>query len=247
MKEGKLIVLEGASDGIGKTTQHNLLKKKLEESGQKITSHHFPSYQTYQAAPVEKYLSGQYGKITELSPYFINSLYALDRGITWIEELKPAYEQGNIILLDRYTTSSLIYQTALIEDIKERKKIIDYIIDFEYNKIGIKEPDKVVFLTAPFDLITKLRTERKQKYGEIIKNDIHENNINHMKKVYENALFLADYLSWKKVECNTGNKMKSIEEINEELYRLVATEDNKRQYINIPITNKAKKLTKNRK
>ena len=66
-----------------------------------------------------------------MSPYFVNSLYACDRGVSWYTSLKNIYEQGEIILLDRYTTSSLINQAALIEDIEERKKFIDYVIDFK--------------------------------------------------------------------------------------------------------------------
>ena len=79
MEKGKLIVIEGACDGIGKTTQFQLLKEHLEKDGKEIVTHHFPSYQTYQGKPVEMYLEGKYGQPHELSPYFINSLYAIDR------------------------------------------------------------------------------------------------------------------------------------------------------------------------
>ncbi len=219
MEKGKLIVFEGACDGIGKTTQFELLQQRLKKDGQEIAYHHFPSYNTYQGAPVEKYLNGEFGKPSELSPYFINSLYAIDRGITWYTYLKNLYEQGKVILLDRYTTSSLIYQSALIEDIEEKKRFIDYVIEFEYKKIGIKEPDNVIFLYAPFDLVTEMRKKRKQNDGVI--NDIHERDIEFMKKVYESAMFIADYLSWNKVKCNDKDKMRSIEDIHEEIYRLV--------------------------
>ncbi len=219
MKKGKLIVVEGACDGIGKTTQYEMLCKHFQADGLEIANHHFPSYGTYQGAPVEKYLKGEYGQPSELSPYFINSLYANDRGITWYTNLKQLYEQGKIILLDRYTTSSLIYQSALIEDIEQKKKFIDYVIDFEYSKIGIKEPDNVIFLHAPFDLVTEMRKARKQNEG--VTNDIHESNLDFMKKVYESAMFIADYLSWDKVQCNYGDKMRSIYDIHEEIYNLV--------------------------
>lgn len=219
MEKGKLIVVEGACDGIGKTTQYNKLYQKLQNDGNDIFIHHFPSYGTYQGAPVENYLKGKYGQPDELSPYFINGLYAMDRGITWYTELKTLYEQGKIILLDRYTTSSLIYQSALINDINEKKKFVDYVIDFEYNRIGLQKPDNVIFLHAPFDLVTEIRKARKQNDG--IENDIHEQNIDFMKKVYESAMFIADYLSWDQVKCNNGNKMRSIEDINEEVYTLV--------------------------
>ena len=216
---GKLIVVEGACDGIGKTTQFTLLGKHLEEDGNNIVSHHFPSYDTYHGLPVEKYLNGEYGSTSELSPYFINSLYANDRAIAWYTELKKLYDQGNVILLDRYTTSSLIYQSALIEDIEEKKKFIDYVIDFEYKKLGLKEPDNVIFLYAPFDLVTEMRNMRKQNDG--VANDIHERDLTFMKKVYDSAMFVADYLSWDKVRCNNGKQMRNIDDIHEEIYSLI--------------------------
>lgn len=219
MKNGKLIVVEGACDGIGKTTQYEILYKHLLSDGEKIVSHHFPSYGTYHGIPVEKYLSGDFGSPSELSAYFINSLYAVDRGITWYTELRQLYDDETTILLDRYTTSSLIYQSALIDDIDEKKEFIDYVTDFEYRRIGIKKPDNVIFLYAPFDLVTKIRNSRKENAG--IVNDIHESNLEFMKKVYDSAMFVADYLSFDKVQCNDGDKMRDKNDIHEDVYRLV--------------------------
>ncbi len=215
---GKLIVIEGACDGIGKTTQYELLKKRLVNDGNSVISHHFPSYGEYQGVSVEHYLKGEYGSPDSLSPYFINNLYAIDRAITWHTKFKNEYKD-NIILLDRYTTSSLIYQSALIENIEERKKFINYVIDFEYKKLGIKEPDLVIFLDAPFDLVSDMRKKRKQNDG--IKDDIYEKDISLMKKIYENAIFVAEYLNFSKVSCNNGNEMRSINDIHDDIYRLV--------------------------
>lgn len=212
---GKLIVIEGACDGVGKTTQYILLKEKLISSGEIVTSHHFPSYNTYHGLPVEKYLKGEFGLINELSPYFINNLYATDRAITWYTELKEKYNKGETILLDRYTTSSLIYQSALISDEIQKKDFIDYVIDFEYNRLGIKMPDDVMFLFASFDLLIEIRNLRKNNEG--ISNDIHERDIEFMKKVYESSMFVAEYLKWSKIDCSSGNNMKSINEIHEEI------------------------------
>ena len=225
MAKGRLIVIEGATDGIGKTTQFNLLKNRLEKDGYNIQTHHFPTYNSEQGKLVELYLEGKLGKVDELSNYLINSIYAVDRAITWNKNLKKTYENGEIILLDRYTTSSLIYQSALIDNIDKKKKFIDYVCDYEYNKLGIKSPDEVIFLHAPFDLVTKMRNARKSNDG--IENDIHERNIEYMKKVYENAMFIADYLSWSKVECSNNNKMKSINDIHNEIYTLVKTRTKK--------------------
>lgn len=212
----KLIVIEGI-DGIGKTTQYNLLKNKLSISN-KIVTHHFPSYGEDQAILITKYLNGEFGDIKSLSPYFINSLYAIDRSVTWNKLLKEKYGK-EIILLDRYTTSSLIYQSALIDDIEEKKKFIDFILDYEYNKLGLPKPDCVIFLYASFDLICKLRNERISNDGVL--NDIHEKDIKYMKKVYDNALFVADYLNFNKINCSCNNEMKSIEEIHDEICKII--------------------------
>ena len=218
-KKGKLIVVEGACDGIGKSTQYQLLKDHLQEDGYEVVSHHFPSYDTVQGRPVEKYLKGDFGKPSELSPYFVNTLYAVDRAITWKESLEKEYNDGKIILLDRYTTSSIIYQSSVIEDIEERKKFIDYICDYEYSKLGIPEPDSVVFLHAPFDMVTKMRNARKANEGLV--NDIHERDIEFMKKVYKNAMFISEYLGWDKIDCVNGNSMDSIENIHQKVYKKV--------------------------
>lgn len=222
---GKLIVIEGASDGIGKTTQFDLLMKRLLNENINVVSHHFPSYDTYQGRGVEEYLKGSFGNPSELSPYFVNSLYAVDRAITWNTVLRDKYENGDLILLDRYTTSSLIYQSALIDDREEKKKFLDYVVDFEYNKIGIKSPDRVIFLTADLDVITEMRKRRKLDSGETIEGDIHENDLSFMKKVYDNSLFVANYLSWDIVNCSENGKMKSIEEISDEIYDIISLQE----------------------
>ena len=88
MYNGKLIVIEGACDGIGKTTQYNLLKERLEKESRQIVNHHFPTYDSTHTTPVVNYLAGNYGNISDLSPYLINALYAIDRGVSWYTDLK---------------------------------------------------------------------------------------------------------------------------------------------------------------
>lgn len=215
---GKLIVIEGASDGMGKTTQLKRLTEHLKSDGVRLASHHFPTYYSYQGQGVEKYLAGEYGSPSDNSAYFINSLYAYDRAITWRTKLKPLYESGRTILLDRYTTSSLIYQSALMTK-PERIDFINYVTDFEYNKLGIKQPDQVIFLHAPFELITQLRRARTENAG--ISNDIHERDLKFLRKSYNSAMFVAKRLHWTMIDCATpsGKAMRSIEAIHKDIYR----------------------------
>lgn len=219
MEKGKLIVMEGACDGIGKSTQFELLRKHLIADGRKVVTHHFPSYHTYQGKAVEMYLQGEYGSMNEISPYFVNSLYAIDRAITWMTDLKKDYESGSIILLDRYTTSSIIYQASVIDHLDERRKFIDYVCDFEYHKLGIQEADEVIFLTAPFDIVTKMRNARIENDG--VENDIHERDLSFMKKVYDNAVDLSLYFHWDIVNCQKNDSLASVDEIHEKVYQKV--------------------------
>lgn len=46
MEKGKLIVVEDDCDGIGKTTQYDMLCKKFQSEGRQIANHYFPSYGT---------------------------------------------------------------------------------------------------------------------------------------------------------------------------------------------------------
>lgn len=217
---GKLIVIEGSCDGVGKSVQYKLLIDRLQKDKKNIiTTHHFPSYGTYQGRPVEEYLKGNYGKISSLSPYFVNSLYAQDRAITWVTGLKQEYDKGNIIVLDRYTTSSLIYQSSVIDDKKEKDEFIDYVYDYEYNKIGIPEPDLVIFLHVPFELARSLKSKRTNNEG--IKNDIHESDYEYLKRASDTSIDIANKYNWSFIECSCNNEMRSIEDIHEDIYKLV--------------------------
>ena len=214
-KMGKLIVIEGACDGIGKTTQYKLLKKYLEDKGYNVCSHHFPTYDSKQGKLTEYYLNGDFGNPNDLSPYLVNSIYAVDRSITWNDKLKAAYDKGDIILLDRYTTSSLIYQSSLFDNEEDKKAFINYVTDYEYNKLGIKKPDKVIFLTADFDLVSSMRSKRKSNDG--VKNDVYERDSKLMKKIYDNAMFVSDYLDFDIVKCDLNGSLRSIEDIHNEI------------------------------
>ncbi len=216
--KGKLIVIEGSCDGVGKTTQIELLKSWFLEEKINFVTHHFPTYNSEEGALIEMYLKGHFGSIKELSPYFVNSLYAIDRKITWMK-LEELYNKGYYVLFDRYTTSSLIYQTALIKDEKLRKEAIDYIIDYEYNKLGIQKPDLVILLHVPFDISLQL-LENRNKENNISK-DLHEKDIEFLKSTYENSIFVSNYLGWNVINCTSNGKLKNKEEINEEIKSLI--------------------------
>lgn len=214
---GKLIVIEGVSDGVGKTTQIKELFNKLIDDGKEVIYHHFPSYGSVGASLVEEYLKGNLGKREEIGPYAISSFYAVDRFYAYHNELKEALEDGKIVLLDRYTTSNLIYQGSLF-DSKEKDEFLDYITDYEYNRLGLKKPDLVIFLKLDKDFANTLRKNRDY---DGVEGDINEKDNVFLDKVYDNSLYVADKYNFKIIECSKEGKLRSIDEISSEIYDVV--------------------------
>ena len=213
----KLIVIEGVSDSVGKTTQIKELYNKLIKDGKEVVYHHFPSYGSVGASLVEEYLKGNLGKREEIGPYAISSFYAVDRFYAYHNELKEALEDGKIVLLDRYTTSNLIYQGSLFE--REKKdEFLDYITDYEYNRLGLKKPDLVIFLKLDKDFAN---THRKNRDYDGIDGDINEKDNVFLDKVYDNSLYVADKYNFKIIECSKEGKLRSIDEISSEIYDVV--------------------------
>ena len=214
---GKLIVIEGVSDGVGKTTQIKELFNKLIDDGKEVIYHHFPSYGSVGASLVEEYLKGILGKRDDIGPYAISSFYAVDRFYAYHNELKEALEDGKIVLLDRYTTSNLIYQGSLFE--REKKdEFLDYITDYEYNRLGLKKPDLVIFLKLDKDFANTLRKNRDY---DGVEGDINEKDNVFLDKVYDNSLYVADKYNFKIIECSKEGKLRSIDDISSEIYDVI--------------------------
>lgn len=217
---GRLIVIEGVSDGVGKTTQIKELYNNLVKDGKKVIYHHFPSYGEISASLVEAYLKGDLGKREEIGPYAISGFYAMDRFFVYHNELEKALNEDKIVLLDRYTTSNLIYQGSFFKG-KEKDEFLDYIVDYEYNKLGLKKPDLVLFLKLDKNTSDKLRKNRDY---DGIDGDINEKDQEFLDKVYDNSLYVANKYNFKIVECSKDDKLRSIEDISNEIYSIVKRE-----------------------
>ena len=76
-----------------------------------------------------------------------------------------------------------------------------------------------LFLMAPWGLLNELRRQRMTNEG--IENDIHESNPEFMKKVYDNSIFMSEYLDWDTIKCSSNEQMRSRESINNDIYTLV--------------------------
>lgn len=218
---GKLIVIEG-TDSSGKQTQTEKVYNKLLEEGYKVKRITFPDYEIPSSAPVKMYLSGELGQNPQdVNVYAVSSMYAIDRFISFTKNWKDFYEEGGIIISDRYTMSNMIHQASKIEDLEEKKKYVDWLYDLEFEKMKIPFPDLVIFLNMPTEFADKLMESRLNKFSNEEEKDIHEKNKEYMKKSYDNALYMAENYNWKKIDCVKEENIKSIENISEEIFALV--------------------------
>lgn len=217
-KGGKLVVLEGL-DGSGKSTQYELLKKYFEDNNITYRAISFPEYDKPSSALVKMYLSGEFSKnAADVNAYAASSFYAVDRYASYKLYWEKDYMAGAVILAARYTTSNAIYQMTKLDE-KYWDEYLDWLCDYEYQKLCLPKPDKVIFLDMPVEISQKLLTERY--HGDEQKKDIHEANVDFLIQCRKTALYAAKKLGWQIISCGRGDTPLSIEEINKQLTDII--------------------------
>ena len=210
----KLIVIEGL-DGSGKATQAALLCEGLRKQGVKVRKVSFPAYDSDSSALVKMYLSGQFGsKPDDVNAFAASSFYAVDRYASFKKDWSEDYETG-VVVADRYTTSNAIHQCSKLPE-EQWDQFLDWLFDFEYRKLGIPEPDLVVYLKVDPEVSQRLMTGRYGGHEE--KKDIHEKDVEYLNHCRVAADYCAARFGWKTVECTRNDEMRTIEDIQRELF-----------------------------
>ncbi|MDK2802238.1 MAG: deoxynucleoside kinase [Oscillospiraceae bacterium] len=193
---GKLIVIDGI-DGCGKTTQTNLLYEYLKINYPfKLIS--FPNYENKSSSLVKMYLDGEINKNpSEINPFAASSFYSADRYISYMIDWKKDYDNGINIISARYVSSNAIHQTPKLNSIYW-DKYLDWLYDYEYNKLLLPKPDLTIFLSMSKAVSNKLIEKRN------IKKDIHESDKNYIDKCYESYNYICKKHNYKIINCCDG-------------------------------------------
>ena len=218
---GKLIVIEG-TDCSGKETQAKLLLKKLKDDGIKIEERAFPMYDT----PTGRIIGGPLlGKphigecyfdegTTNVSPKVAALYYAADR-LYNIENIKKLLDQGINVILDRYVESNMGHQAGKLNNKEDKIEMMNWLEKLEYDLLELPRPDLVLFLYMPYQYTIELRNKRNEAA------DGAEKDVNHLKNAEATYSLMAERYNYNIVYCIKDDKIRTIEDINNEVYNIV--------------------------
>lgn len=216
---GKLIVFEG-TDGSGKSTQFKRLCARLEREGVPFQRLVFPQYSEPSSTLIRMYLGGEFGsRPSDVNAYAASAFYAVDRYASWKKVWGEYYEQGGLVLADRYITSNAVHQACKVPE-GERADFFRWLEEFECDKLGLPRADLVLYMDMPTEKAVELLRARESATNTHA--DIHEVDTEYLKLCRQTALAAAEHYGWKRVACTDGEgRVRSIEEISQEIDTLL--------------------------
>ncbi|MBO5128971.1 MAG: deoxynucleoside kinase [Oscillospiraceae bacterium] len=215
---GKLIVIEG-TDGSGKSTQFKLLTERVAAEGHEFRKLVFPQYSEPSSALIRMYLGGEFGtNPADVNAYAASAFYAVDRYASYKKVWGEWYEQGGLVLSDRYTTSNAVHQASK-EPVEKQGEFLKWLYEFEYDRMGLPCPDLTIYLDVPTDFTEKLMRSREAATNTSA--DIHEKDLAYLATCRRTGRAAAEFYGWTVIDCVKNGSMRSIEDIHEEIYRHV--------------------------
>lgn len=229
--KGNLVVIEG-TDCSGKETQMKLLVKKLTDDGYKVGMMSFPNYNSPTGKIIGSCLLGKKDLCNQLlkSPQGLFpegganideivacDLYVADRRYN-LPTLLDLLNNNDIVILDRYVTSNMAHRGGLKNSREERIKIYNKIEILEYELNELPRPDKTYLLYLPTEYTNILKNKRVEELDDV------ELNEYYLKKGEKAYLELAELYNFEIIDCTKKGKIRSIEDINCELYNKVKKE-----------------------
>lgn len=211
---GRLIVFEG-TDGSGKSTQFRRFCQAAEDRGLTYQKLVFPQYSEPSSALIRMYLGGEFGSHPQdVNPYAASAFYAVDRYASLKKVWGKFYEEGGLILTDRYSTSNAVHQAVKCSP-AERPAFLRWLDEFEHDKLGLPRPDLVLYLDMPTRQAVQLL--RSREAATHTQADIHELDTGYLAACRDCALEAARVLGWQVIPCMEGDRLRSIEEIHQDI------------------------------
>ena len=214
---GKIIVIEGVNDS-GKETQSKLLAKTLKEEGYKVVEFSFPMYKSPTGKIFKNCVLGKDGNgyfeegYENLDPYVVCLYTAADRKYHK-EKIERYLKNDYIVILNRYTSSNMAHQGSRYSDSEERFYMYQWIDKLEYWLLKLPKPDCTILLKVPAKYLNQLS---EKQVALNFQEDIFDQD-----SVLKAYIELSELYNWDSIDCVSKNKMKSVEEIHEEIMKIV--------------------------
>lgn len=220
MKNYKLVVIEGV-DSSGKETQSNKLLENIKAMNMSVEKIVFPNYDSDTSSLVKMYLGGDFGaKADDVNPYTASAFFAVDRVGSIRSVWKDRLENTDVVIADRYVTSNMIHQASKIKNQADKEFFLDWVYDFEYEKLELPKPDLIIFLDMPVKYALELMKNRPNKINASDVKDIHESDEGYLQKSYDNAVSVAEKYGWHRISCVKDGIIRTIDDISEEIFEV---------------------------
>lgn len=170
MRRGKIIVIEGI-DKAGKTTQANLLLKKLK--GKKYVKFDFPDYSTPVGIEIKQFLDGKRDYSDEVKMMLLSANRWEKKS-----EIESIIGKGTTIIMNRYYQSNLVY--GISKGLK-----LKWLLALDE---GLPKADLVVVIDI------KTNTLVRRSRNDIT--DTFEQDLDLIRKVRRNYKMLANKFNW---------------------------------------------------
>lgn len=211
---GKLIVIDGL-DGSGKSTQSERVAARLRSRGERVELISFPDYSEPSSALVKMYLAGEFSDSPDgVNAYAASTFYAVDRYASYKKFWEKQYRSGHTILATRYVSSNAIHQMGKLPR-DQWDAYLHWLDDFEYQKLCLPKPDRVIFLNMSRQVADRLIEGRYG--GDESRKDIHEKDRAYLQSCQETAKYAAKVQNWRVVLCDDGENPLPIDVVTERI------------------------------
>ncbi len=221
---GKLILIEG-TDCSGKETQTNRLMESLQAMGIRVQKQSFPDYNS----PTGKIIGGPYlGKPAICEGWFpeganvvdpkVSALYYAADFLYHLESMNQLLDSGVSIILDRYFYSTFAHQGGKIRNHEKRQEMYQWLEKLEFDLLGLPDPEIKIFLHMPYRCSIELRESRMEAA------DQNERSVSHLKHAEQAYQELAEQYHFHTISCQKGKRIKTKDEIAEEVLSYVKQE-----------------------
>ncbi len=215
---GKLIVIDGL-DGSGKTTQSQRVAGVLRAEGTPVRLISFPDYEEESSALVRMYLNGEFSASPSgVNAYAASSFYAVDRYASFKKHWEKDYLSGHTILATRYVSSNAIHQMCKLPE-SQWDGYLQWLSDFEYGRLGLPRPDRIIFLNMSRAVADRLILSRY--HGDEGKKDIHEKDRAYLASCQRTAAYAARVEGWSVVDCDDGKVPLPLDAITNKILALL--------------------------